>query len=104
MAQRLKSLEAMSHGTHWSVAQKLEVPLPDQATIAQRNELHVAQKESYQDAKVKYQISYPSKGGGKGSKNSDFKGSKGEREVKGGKKGEDRERDKGKKGGDGAKK
>ena len=103
LAQRLKSLEAMTHGTHWSVAQKLEVPLPDQATIAQRNELHVAHKESYQDAKVRYQTSYPGKGGAKGSKGGDYKGGKGEREVKGGKKAEDREKEKGKKGGEGKK-
>lgn len=41
ISQRLKSFEAICHGTHWSIAQKLEIPQPDQ----------VAQEESYQDAK-----------------------------------------------------
>ena len=51
ISHRLKSLEAICHGTHRSIAQKLEIPQPDQATIAQRKELQVAQEESYQDAK-----------------------------------------------------
>ncbi len=85
LAQRIKSLEAVLYGTHWQVAQRMEVCQPDQATVAHRLELQQAQKENYQDARTTYLGKLPGKGGD--YKGKDAKGEKGDR--KGGKKGGD---------------
>lgn len=63
VAQRLKSVEAVSSGTHWQVAQRMEVTPPDLALIAQPGELRGAQKESYEDSRTLWLASNP--GGGK---------------------------------------
>ena len=54
LAQRLKSAEASMLGTHYSVAQRMEVPMQEAVAIAARPELAAAQKESYQDQRTKY--------------------------------------------------
>ena len=53
ISQRLKSLEAICHGTHEGALPRSSKfrSRTGPATIAQRNELQVAQEESYQDAK-----------------------------------------------------
>ena len=63
LAQRLKSVEAVSSGAHWQVAQRMEVTPPDLALIAQPGELRGAQKESYEDSRTLWLASNP--GGGK---------------------------------------
>lgn len=80
LCQRLKSCESMAHGTTWQIAQKMEIPLAEQSAIAHREELHSAQKETYQDAKISYLAKGKGKGKEKGGK-SDYKGDyKGDRE------------------------
>ena len=85
------------HGAHWSVSQKMEVAQAESSTIARRQELHHAQRETHLDNKTKYLTGMdhnPSaeKGKGKtkkGSKDPGGKG-KGDRDVK--KDGKDRGR------------
>lgn len=79
LAQRLKSSEATLGGTHWTVSLRMEVPQPENSTIAQKTEVHQAQKENYSESRVAYLASL-----GPGRK-MDEKGGKGkgERGVKG---------------------
>eukprot|EP00438_Fugacium_kawagutii_P022471 Skav232357 [mRNA] locus=scaffold2646:529683:532082:+ [translate_table: standard] len=89
LTQRLKSMEAVLNGAHWSVGQRLEVVGQDIQAITGREEIGLAQRDVYQDAKSKYYASFPDgrpKGGGKSSgKSKDPKeeGGKGKRQGKG---------------------
>eukprot|EP00438_Fugacium_kawagutii_P015593 Skav229726 [mRNA] locus=scaffold49:399186:411683:- [translate_table: standard] len=75
MVQRLKSIEATLNGSHWSVAQKLEIPPPEQASLTGLSELKDARKETAQEASTRRLASYPDgssggqqKGGRNGAK------------------------------------
>lgn len=77
LSQRLKSVEAVAGGAHWSVAQRMELPPSDGVTLSEGPELRYAQKETYESSKSHYFASNPS-GRGKGSKGGkDDKGGKG---------------------------
>ena len=47
LCQRLKSIEAVMSGTHWSVAQRSEVSPQESQVLAAKEELSGAQKEAY---------------------------------------------------------
>lgn len=76
LSQRLKSVEAVSGGTHWSVAQRMELPSSEGVMLSEGPELRFAQKENYESSKSHYFAANPS-GKGKGSK-----GGKGDRDGK----------------------
>ena len=90
LCQRLKATEMVCTGSHWTVAQKVEVLPNDSATLIKRPELSNAQKEAYAESKVKFLASQPEgrRGKGKGDgkkdgkndrKGDDKKGSKGDK-------------------------
>ena len=54
LSHSIKSCEASLAGTHFSVSQRMEVPLPDQMTLAQRQEIHNAQQETYKEQRTRY--------------------------------------------------
>lgn len=73
LLQRLKSQEISMSGTHWAIAQRLELVGPDGLTITGVEELGMAKKDHYVENRVKGQSNYPdtrtswpSKGGAKG--------------------------------------
>lgn len=88
-AQRLKSLEAVAAGTHWTVARRLEITPVENQLLAGEGELRGAQKDSWQEARTHYLASNPdgrssgkgqgkTKGGGKDdTRKGDKKGGKG---------------------------
>ena len=55
LCQRLKAQEATLAGTHWAVAQKVELASGEATALLARGELQSAQKESYLDARAKWQ-------------------------------------------------
>ncbi len=59
ISQRLKSLELILSGSHWSVAQRLECTGPDNPTISSRSEVKSAQKETYEDVRMRQLASHP---------------------------------------------
>ena len=65
LGQRLKSLELMMGGQHWSTAQRVEVVPPMEATMSSRAELQLAQKEANLDSRIKGTGSQWEKGKGK---------------------------------------
>lgn len=65
LGQRLKSLELMIGGQHWSTAQRVEVVPPMEATMSSRAELQLAQKEANLDSRIKGTGSQWEKGKGK---------------------------------------
>lgn len=65
LLQRMKSGELISQGTHWAVAQKVEVLPGETPLVSGREELHRAQRENFQDSKTTFLASAPLKGGGK---------------------------------------
>lgn len=77
LTQRLKAQESVATGTHWGVAQRMELPVAEQSTLVARSELERAQKENYQESRAKWlaQQSGQRKGDGKNKS----KGSKGEK-------------------------
>ena len=54
LAQRLKSCEAVLLGSHYSVAQRMEVPVQEGSAIAGQQELRLAQQENYREGRTKY--------------------------------------------------
>ena len=52
--QRLKAQESVSQGTAWAVAQKLEIPPPDQPGLVARAELASARKEEFDEARTRW--------------------------------------------------
>lgn len=80
--QRMKSIELVSKGESWQASQKLELAPPGEATMTQRSEKQIAQREQKLDRDVKGGSSYPSdKGKSKGKDKWSDKG--GERSQKG---------------------
>ena len=78
LCQRLKAQEAVLNGTSWAVAQKIELAPSDIATLVARGELQSAQRETYLDARARWQTqsTTPAKGApkGKGKGKSDREG------------------------------
>lgn len=58
LLQRLKSCEASLSGTHWTVAQRLELLAPEGVTATPLPELHQAHRDVYQESKLRHQASY----------------------------------------------
>lgn len=67
--QRFKSCEAVLGGSHYTVAQRLELIPQEGVSVTPLPELTAAQREVYQEARAKQQASHPDgkpyKGGGK---------------------------------------
>ena len=72
LTQRVKSCEIVLGGSHWSIAQRLEVPTQENVMVAQRVEVANAQRESYQESKTRYLASGPA--GRKGDEKGKLKG------------------------------
>ena len=62
LLQRFKSIEATAGGTHWSVAQRMEVPLAEAAQVAQKGEIKNAQRDNYEESRTMWLASLPSTG------------------------------------------
>ena len=93
IAQRLKAQEAITQGTHWAIAQRLEIPPSEAEGLVARAELQQAQKEDYADARARWRSQSTSQG--KGEAKGKNKWQKGDRETW---KKEERKEDPGKKG------
>ena len=79
ISQRLKAQEAVTQGTSWSVALRMEVPPPESSSLVSRAELQQAKREDYSEAQARWksQASSWAKGDGKNK----GKGQKGDRET-----------------------
>jgi hypothetical protein len=55
LCQRVKSQEAVLNGTHWAVAQKVELAEAEATALIARGELKEARKESYLDSRTAWQ-------------------------------------------------
>ena len=77
IAQRLKAQEAVSQGTSWAVAQRMELPPPELPGLVARAELASARKEEYEEARTRWRAAQGS-GGGKNDSKGKGKSSKGE--------------------------
>lgn len=93
LMQRLKSIEQTLLGSHWSISQKLEVLPPESASITALPEAKSAQREMYDESRLRWLATSPDgrqgqKGGKSGGKTKgEGKEGRGqEREGKGGKK------------------
>eukprot|EP00438_Fugacium_kawagutii_P010378 Skav232008 [mRNA] locus=scaffold719:758090:761435:- [translate_table: standard] len=53
LLQRVKSCQAMLEGSHWSVAQRLELLVPENQMVVPMPELSSARKDVYEEAKVR---------------------------------------------------
>ena len=95
LMQRVKSIEQTLLGSHWSVSQKMEVLPPDNASITALPEAKAAQKEVYEETRLRWLSSNESRAGQKGGKGGGKDRSAGkegpgrsqDRDSKGGKKG-----------------
>lgn len=76
IAQRLKAQEAVSQGTAWPVAQKLEIPPADQPGLVARAELASARKEEFEEARTRWRAQ--AAGSGKSDNKGKGKGGRGE--------------------------
>lgn len=92
LTQRVKSIEQTLLGSHWTVAQRLEVLPQDSASITALPEAREAQREVYSEARLRWLSSaadgrQPQKGGkGGGKSQGKDPGRASDREAKGGKK------------------
>eukprot|EP00439_Symbiodinium_sp_Y106_P015894 s8831_g2.t1 len=59
LCQRLKSLESLSGGSHWSTCQKLEVVPEEGASLVGREEAKIANWESREESKTRWIASLP---------------------------------------------
>lgn len=92
ICQRLKSLELILGGTHWSVAQRLECTSQDSPTISSHSELKSAQKETFEEVRLRQLASHAGpraddkiKGGkGKNKEDKDNRKGKGKGDTKDG--------------------
>ena len=66
LSQRLKSIETVLGGTHWSVAQRMELSPQEGLYIAAPQEVSAAQKDAYSESKVRQLASQPDGRKGKG--------------------------------------
>ena len=79
VAQRLKAQESITQGTHWAIAQRLEIPPFETEGLVARTELQQAQKEDYAEARSRWRTQRASQG--KGDSKGKTKGQKGDRET-----------------------
>ena len=99
LCQRLKSLESLAKGNHWSVGRQLELVRLDQVGLTDEAEARQAARQAKEEEKLKglVQRPYNYKGGdyGKGKKGKDSKGGAkgGSGEPQGGGKGKDTKRE-----------
>ena len=89
LLQRFKSCEAVQQGTHWSVAQRLELAPLESQSLTPQPEMQNARKDAYTEAKLRAEMAFPDgrprapKGNQKGGQE---KGNKGpDRDKKGNK-------------------
>lgn len=81
LSQRLKALETISRGGHWTIARQLELCRIDDGGIANEEESRAAAREAREEDKVKAMVTKPSGArpgdggsyGGKGKKGKDTK-------------------------------
>ena len=81
LLQRVKSAESTLSGTHWSVAQKLELLPSEQSSLTDAAEMREAQRIAFEESKTRWMSSLPEgrplgsqKGGGKkGSGKEDYR-------------------------------
>ena len=66
MRQRLKSIESVLSGAHWSVAQRMEIAPQEGLFLAAAQELPAAQKDAYSESKVRHLAGLPDGRKGKG--------------------------------------
>ena len=71
LVQRLKSIELVSQGAAWQIAQRLEVLPPERPVLSTRSEAREAIKEQKEDSKTKSEASQ-SKGKGDGWRSSSW--------------------------------
>lgn len=96
LLQRLKAMESVLAGSHWAVAQKLELVGKDGMALAGVEEMTIAQKDAYQEQRSNWLSSLPAGQGsyqGKGRK--DEKGDRRKGKDKGGKGKSDSKNDRG---------
>ena len=76
LAQRLKALESLSRGTHWTIARQLELIRSDPQSITGQGEGLDAAKAAREEEKLRNSLSKPSdlRSGAKGKKGKDSKG------------------------------
>ena len=73
LCQRLKSQELVLGGTHWAVAQKIELAAGEAPALIARGELQTAQRENYLEARARWQTqSSSAKGAPKGKTKGKF--------------------------------
>ena len=86
LLQRFKSCEAVTNGTHWSVAQRLELLPQEGVSLTPVPEMDAAQKDIYAESRMKWLASQPdgrsaatgfNRSGGKGKGESRDDGHKG---------------------------
>lgn len=102
VAQRIKSLESASRGSHWSVGRQMELVRMDTSGIAEDSEALAAARRAREEDKLKSLMSKP--GGGKGAEGAPSYGGKGKKGRDGKGLGKAKSEESGKsKGGDGKK-
>ena len=101
LCQRLKSLESLSRGNHWSVGRQLELIRLDQAGLTDEAEARAAAKQAREEERLRGLVKVPF-GGRPNEANQGNKGQgkKGGKDSKGGKQGRSEDQNK-RKGGDG---
>eukprot|EP00435_Cladocopium_sp_Y103_P030414 s990_g7.t1 len=72
LCQRLKSIEALIKGSHWTLGRELELVRSDQFTIAEDNEAIMAARRAKEAEKLRALVTKPS--GGKGGDGKNRKG------------------------------
>lgn len=95
LSQRLKALETLTKGSHWSVARQHELCRLDQGGIAEENESLEAARLAREEEKLRTMVS---RGGTGGKGQEGTKGKKGKEKSSGKGKGEDASRGKGSEG------
>lgn len=78
LAQRLKAQEAVAQGTHWAVAQRMEVVPSDVGGLVARQELEHARREDFEESRARWRAQASS--GQKGEPKGKGKSSKGDRD------------------------
>lgn len=79
LCQRIKAQESVLQGTHWSIAQRFELPQAEEATLVAQTELQLARKANYEESRTRWLSQNSSASGKKGEAKGKQKGVKGER-------------------------
>eukprot|EP00435_Cladocopium_sp_Y103_P043589 s2515_g12.t1 len=78
LTQRMKAQESVAQGAHWGVAQRMEIPISEHASLAAPSELSRAQKENYEDSRTRWLAQSGGKKGDSKGKGESNKGKKGD--------------------------